>query len=363
MTPHRRHLVAASALIASIATVLPSYTATASEQPDPGAIVYTETNSTTGNAVIALQLRQGVLSPLGTFAAGGRGSGKGLGSQGALTIANNKLFAVDAGSDQLSLFDIADNGSLRLTDVVSSGGVGPVSVTVADDVAYVLNAGDRTVSGFRIDGGSLVGIAGSTQALPGNGGAQVSFDRTGRRLLVTEKATSTIDVLAVRAGVAQPAVSTASSGQTPFGFAIDQRNHVIVSNAAGGAPGASSLTSYALTGTALSPISAAVPDTQSAACWVVLAGLGRYAYTTNTGSGTVSSYRVGADGTLTLAQAVAATTGTAPIDASVAAGHLLTLNSGSHTISADRIGADGSLAPTGQAAVPTGVVGLASTRP
>jgi 6-phosphogluconolactonase len=46
-------------------------------------------------------------------------------------------------------------------------------------------------------------------------------------------------------------------------------------------------------------ISGSVPTKQSAACWVVLARQGRYAYVTNTGSGTVTGYRVDRSSALT----------------------------------------------------------------
>jgi 6-phosphogluconolactonase (cycloisomerase 2 family) len=324
--------------------------------------IYTETNSPLGNAVLAFRDVGGALVAAGSFDTGGLGSGSGLGSQGALVADGDHLLAVNAGSNEVSLFSIERDGSLELEDVESSGGVTPVSVTVHDDVAYVVNAGDGTVSGFRIRHDDLRPIAGSTQTLPGRGAAQISFDQRGRRLVVTEKGTDTIDVLPVnRRGVAGAAVSNPSTGQTPFGFAIDRRNHVIVSNAAGGAAGASSVSSYRFDGRAgLTPVSSAVATTQSAACWIALSGNQKFAYTTNTASGSISSYRVSGNGGLTLVSAVATTPGAGPLDMVEAGGALFTLNNGSHTISTHSIGNDGSLTASGAVAVPAGVVGLAA---
>ena len=189
--------------------------------------MFTQTNSGAGNEVIAYRSVNGALGEVGRYPTGGSGSGSGLGSQGAIAGSEHRLLVVNAGSDQLSLFTVHDNGELVLTDVETTGGSHPISVTVDGDVAYVLNGGDQTVTGFRLRNGQLRMIAGSHQSLPGSGAAQISFDRDGRRLVVTEKATSTIDVLAVRGGVAGAAVSNASTGVTPFGFAIDARNHVI----------------------------------------------------------------------------------------------------------------------------------------
>jgi 6-phosphogluconolactonase (cycloisomerase 2 family) len=358
------------ALIAPLVTLTYAGTASADDghadrhaNHDGVTTIYTETNATTGNEVLAFQNIDGNLVSIGSFATGGLGSGTGLGSQGAVVSDGRHLLAANAGSNQVSLFGIEADGSLSLGDVESSGGINPVSVAVNDDVAYVVNAGDSTISGFRIRHDQLELIAGSTQSLSGVGAAQISFDAAGKRLVVTEKATSTIDVFAVnRYGVAGPGVAEPSAGTTPFGFAIDDRNHVIVSNAAGGAVGGSSVSSYrfaALTG--LQPISPEIADGQTAACWIALSEDQRYAYTTNAGSGSISSYRLGRNGSLQLLQAIAATPGAGPNDIVEADDSLFTLNNGSHTISTHAIGGDGSLSLEGSLTVPSGVAGLAAS--
>ncbi len=356
----RRGSAVALAAATALLGLLPSGVAAAQGVGHPRFTVYTETNAASGNEIVALQEVHGALQQVASYAAGGTGTGAGLGSQGAVTASDEFLFAVDAGSNQLSVFHISDTGALHRTDVVATGGSTPVSLAVHDNLVYVLNGGDGSVTGFRLRDDGRLAALGVHRALPGAGAAQIAFDRTGSRLIVTEKATNTIDVLPVADGVAGPAVSNASSGQTPFGFAVDSHNRVIVSNAAGGASGASSLTSYELTGaTGLTTISPTVPDTQSAACWVVLSGNGRFAYTTNTGSGSISSYRLAPDGSLRLLQAVAASPGSGPIDMALAGHVLYTLNSGSHTVTTDLIGRQGRLTPAASAAVPVGSVGLA----
>jgi 6-phosphogluconolactonase len=330
---------------------------------DGNVMIYTETNAPAGNEIIAFQKGGGSLTQLGKYATGGTGSGLGLGSQGAVVIDDGHLLAVNAGSSQVSLLSIQDDGSLHLADIEPSGGTNPVSLAVRDDLVYVVNAGSNTVAGFHIHDNQLEAIKGSGQSIPGNGAAQISFDNTGRRLIVTLKATNTIDVLPVnRNGVAGAAVSNPSSGQTPFGFNIDSRNTLVVSNAAGGGPGASSVSSYRFDGpTGLRTVSSAVADTQSAACWIEFSANERFAFTTNTGSGTISSYRLARDGSLTLAEAVAATPGAGPIDMIQADGSLFTLNGRATTISAHNIGRDGALTTMGHVSVPAGVVGLAAS--
>ena len=59
-----------------------------------------------------------------------------------------------------------------------------------------------------------------------------------------------------------------------------------MSEAFGGAAGASTSSLYEVgaDGT-LSVLDAAVPTTESAACWIIISQDGRFAYTTNAGSG------------------------------------------------------------------------------
>ena len=162
--------------------------------------------------------------------------------------------------------------------------------------------------GFRLnDRGNLKPIAGSTRALSttGTGAAQVQFTRDGHALVVTEKATNKIDTFRVNGhGLVTSATVTDSVGQVPYGFDIDRRDHVIVSEAATG-----SVSSYDLDHGQLSTITGALADTQAAPCWLIASTDGRFAFTTNAASGTISSYRVGRDGSLTLLAAVAGTPG------------------------------------------------------
>ena len=100
---------------------------------------------------------------------------------------------------------------------------------------------------------------------------------------------------------------TNSVGVVPYGFDIDRRDHVIVSEAATG-----SASSYQLHDGALDVVSGSVVDTQGAPCWLIASRDGRFAFTTNAASGTISSYRIARDGSLTLLAAVAGTTGCRP---------------------------------------------------
>jgi 6-phosphogluconolactonase len=332
--------------------------------------VYTMTNAASGNEIVVSQLSEDGSAYQSTFSTGGLGSGAGLGSQGSLTFGDdNLLFAVNAGSNDISVFK-ALSRRLVLLDVAASGGEHPISVTANDGFVYVLNGGGSgNITGFKFRKGHLIPLDGSTQPLS-NGGtsaapgpAEISFSPDGNWLAVTEKATNMIDVYAVEDGIAGPPTSYPASGVTPFGFAFDPRGHMIVSEAFGGAPNASALSSYRLRG-GFEVISASIGTTQTSACWVVISKDGKYAYDTNAASASISSFRIAKDGPLTLMNPQAGLTGagSSPIDMAVSRNgqFLFALGGASHMISAFQVNADGSLSSLGQIAVPAGSVGLAA---
>ena len=346
----------------------------AADSNDSARAVYTITNASSGNEVLVYhRSADGSLSLMEAYSTGGLGSGAGLGSQGAVVLSENDrwLFVVNAGSNEVSVFAVKEH-RLKLIDVVDSGGILPISLTSHAGLLYVLNAGGSSnISGFRIrENGSLAPLAGSTQPLSIGGAgespgpAQVSFSPDGDILVVTEKATSLIDTYQVEDGIAGPPVTYPSAGTTPFGFAFDKHDHLIVSEAFGGAPGASALSSYEVDEDTFEVISPSVGTTQTAACWVVLSKNGKYAYTTNAGSGSISSYRIDKDGAITLLDAQAGLTGdgSSPIDMALSNNgrYLYALGAGSHTVSIFQVKEDGSLLSLGNVSVPTGAVGLAA---
>src|SRR5262245_27659597 len=162
--------------------------------------LYTLTNSASGNEVLAYyRSADGSISFQAAYPTGGLGSGTGLGSQSAVLLSkdNQWLYAVNAGSNEISVFAV-NQSELELVDVADSGGVRPISLTVYKDWLYVLNAGDSgNISGFHIEqDGSLSSLAGSTQPVS-NGGvgaapglAQIAFSSDGSTLVVTEKTTN-----------------------------------------------------------------------------------------------------------------------------------------------------------------------------
>ena len=336
--------------------------------------VYTLTNASAGNAVAVFdRAGDGSLTALGSVSTGGLGSGDGLGSQGALVLDRHRLFAVNAGSNTISLLRVGSDNEVSLKDTASSGGVRPISLTVHGPFVYVLNNGDATtpgnISGFFTLGNRLVPLPGSKRPLSGGatGPAQISFAPDGRQLVVTEKNTNRIVTYKVAIfGYASGPKAQPSAGQTPFGFAFDRGGHLLVSEAFAGAPDASVLSSYdlAFDGT-VTPVDPNVATTETAACWVAVTHDGRYAYTTNTGSNSVSGFAIGSDGSLELLDTDGRTalTGAGPIDAAVSRHDrfLYVLTSGSHEIAGFHINQEGSLEQVSKIdGLPAGTVGLAA---
>jgi len=358
-------IAAAVCLTASLTLTLQE-AFTADERPS-GA-VYTMTNATAGNSVLVFsRAANGSLTPAGSFATGGLGSGGSLGNQGGLALSWNKnwLFAVNAGSNDISSFEVGPRG-LKLLDRIPSGGERPVSLTLHGNILYVLNAGSDNISGFVTRRGKLSSLPGSTRLLSSTAAdpAQVEFSPDGDLLVVTEKATNVVDTFIVsECGLAGLAQVQPSAGTTPFGFAFDRLSRLFVSEAFGGVANASALSSYALSQDGnLQVISPSVGTNQTAACWVAITNDGHFAYVSNTGSASISAFAIARNGSLALLNSRAAQTGDGPIDMALTAQFLYVLNRPNGTIGNYRVEQDGSLVPLpdGIAGLPTSVNGLAA---
>ncbi len=333
--------------------------------------VYTLTNEARANAVVAFsRSSSGSLLHPRRFATGGSGTGSGLGSQGAIALSRNGnwLFAVNAGSNDVSVFSVRGT-ELRLVHRSPSGGTMPISVTSHRNLVFVLNAGgDGNIAGFTLArSGALRPLPDGVRSLSGPkaGPAQISFSPDGESLVVTEKNTGLLDQFSVdEDGTVSEATQVTSNGETPFGFSFTRQGLLIVSEAFGGRDGESAASSYRLEDD-LRLISGSVRDHQTAACWIAVTRNGGYAYTTNTGSGNISGYRVSSCGSLSLLNKDGFTAstgdGSSPTDMALSAdsSFLYAVGSGTGTISAFHVEGDGSLTAVDQVGgLPTSVVGL-----
>lgn len=333
---------------------------------DKGGVVYVMSNDDAGNQVLVFaRARNGRLTavPQAGVATGGAGAASNapvdpLGSQNALVYdeSHGFLFAVNAGDNTLTVFDADGPGwRPRRTALVDSGGLIPVSLAVSDNLLYVLNAGGSgNVTTFLIGPKGGLSKLGSLDLGLANGATipfnnvlapgQVGVDTLARRLIVTNGGGQ--ELLATElddAGLPVDAlVSTPTTGVVPFSFDTTRFGGVLVAEA-----GSGSVSAFepGTTGQPLTTTAASVVNGQAASCWIVVHDNG-FAYVSNTASDSVSLYAYTRNGALELVDDVAATTGVAPTDMTLAGGgrFLYTLDAGSGEISGYRIdGGDGAL--------------------
>jgi 6-phosphogluconolactonase (cycloisomerase 2 family) len=334
-------------------------------------VVFVQTDNPAGNAVVTYdRAADGTLTQAGTYSTGGAGgvlTGSvvdHLASQASLTYdaEHALLFAVNAGSNTVSVFSVHGD-RLDLQQVVPSFGQFPVSVTVHDDLVYVLNArAGGSVQGYGILFGHLLPIPGSSRALGLNTAAtpefvntpgQVAFTPDGSQLIVTTKANgSSIDVFGVhRFGYLDSSpVVNAEPGAVPFAVTFDHAGNLVVTEA-----GTNAVATFDLhhNGT-LTPL-VTVATAQAATCWIV--GANGQFYASNAGSASVTRLLSGSGGALTLAGNT--TTDPGSVDASATPnGHYLYVQTGGKGIVDEfRINGDGSLSPIGNVTVPNAIGG------
>jgi 6-phosphogluconolactonase len=284
--------------------------------------VYVNDNTAGTNTVGGFdQHTDGSLTPLpgSPFSAGGAGTGTIVGSQGSLQTTSDGRFvlATDAASNQISVLAVASNGSLSPApgSPVSSGGIEPISIAVRGGLVYVANEGNGSsgsnYAGFTMaDDGRLTPLSDSTvplssTALPGD----ILFNGTGKNLIgievgTTDPSTFLIDSFLVGSdGRLTPAAGSPFPAEAagPFGseFSPTDPHHLYVSNAHGGANNGS-VSAFSVNPNAkLKSIdSSPFADGQTAPCWVEISHDGRYLFAVNTGSTTISSYKILANGSL-----------------------------------------------------------------
>jgi 6-phosphogluconolactonase (cycloisomerase 2 family) len=323
--------------------------------------VYVQTNDSNGNEIVAYRRGDdGALTEAGRYATGGKGDGvPHLKSQASLALAGTRLFVTNSGSDDVTVFAVAD-GALELVGRTPSGGSNPTSIAVRGDAAYVLNAGnDANVTGFRVGSAGLEATD-EVHSLAGADPAQVGFAPDGCSLLVTDRANDAIVELPVGGGEAR---THASSGKTPYGFAFTPQGTLVVTEAAGAQVGEASVSSY---GAHVQPVSRSIKNTRSEVCWAAATPDGRFVYVTNFGDDTISSYRVSGDGSIELLDAVAASTnlGSPGLRDEAVSGDgrfLYAIDTGARRVYGWRVEDDGSLAAVGSAdGLPETVAGLAA---
>ncbi len=367
-------VIAAAATAAVAGFAAPAFASTAAPSFGHGGashVVFVQTDSTSGNHVVAYhRAADGTLSPAGSYATGGLGgilAGSVVdhtASQGSLTYDawHHLLYAVNAGSNTISVFAVHGD-RLALRQVLSSGGTFPVSVAVHGDVVYVLNArSGGSLQGYRVFGSFLAPLPGSSRALGldptatpefTNTPGQVAFTPDGAQLIVTTKANGNdIDVFGVGFGgwlSAAPVVNS-EPGTVPFAISFDVHGNLVIAEA-----GTNALATFTISGHGTLTKLDAVGTGKMATCWVAPAGT--FLFASNAGSADVSGFTSSAGGQLSLLGATGTDPGT--VDASAAAGgrFLYVQTGGNGIVDEFSVSGTGALTAIGSVTVPDAVGG------
>ena len=362
---------AANAATGSGATTVAS-TGAGTDLSRAGGAVFVQTDNGSGNAVVAYQrAANGALTQAGVYPTGGLGGQltgsvvDHLASQNSLVLdqATNTLYAVNAGSDTVSVFAVRGD-RLQLIQTVGSGGTYPVSIAVRGNLVYVLNGLDGgSIQGFVSLGGRLLPVKAWNRQLGLDPAATPQFTNTpgdigftgdGSQLVVTTKANGDdIDVFHIGwtgAPSASPTVN-AEPGAVPFAFVTQGSNRIALAEA-----GANAVATFTVNPNGTVTQSASAATGQAATCWIASAGDGLL-YASNAGSGSLSGYQEGPSGSLKALGNTATDAGT--VDAAgTPDGRFLYAQTGANGIVDEyAVGHGGGLTEIGSVTVPGAVGG------
>lgn len=286
-------------------------------------LAVTMTNDPLSNQIKVYDVgSRALLQTLSTHGKGGAGGN----ARGVKQYHGEIVAVVNTGSNTVALYK-RDGSGLRFDKLVTTTSA-PVSVDFANDHMYV--AGATTVDSFVIhrnnvewlDGTASLQLAGG--GLPPDGSTAQVGAISERRLLVTLKTDpdpGTVDIVRLRDGAISGAVPVAVSAPagtlTPFGFSVYPDGTAVITLAH------SSQAGLFRDGAFTSVIDAS----QAADCWSTRAG--KYVFTANTGSKTISRL-VGTGNQVFVDAPVAASiaTGGAPADIDTDAGVLGVIDHG-----------------------------------
>jgi 6-phosphogluconolactonase len=333
--------------------------------------VYVQTNTSPNEVIAFRRSDDGSLNRIGSVATGGEGSGSPhLQSQGsvALTRDGQHLLVTNAGSDDLSIFSVAHDGSLELRDHVDAGST-PRSVAEHNGLVVVLNTGVPSLMSFRLSADGIEPVSDGNQVLASDADpAQVGFSPDGSMVVITQRGNDSIVTYRVGADGTFGASSTvASQGPTPYGFGFASDGTLVVTEAFRAEKGAAAASSYAILDGSLEPQSGSVGNGRSEICWAVVTPDGKFAFTTNFADGAVSRYAIAADGSLSLEDATAGVavdgmTGLRDEDLSGDGRFLYVIDTDGGRIYGWSVGAGGALQPVGSwEGLPATVAGLAAS--
>ena len=277
------------------------------------------------NSVISFALKAGELTQMQTVETAGKGGAGG--NQGGLALDQERglLFAVNAGSDTISTFEIGAR-SLELDGVTGAEGAGPMSLATCTQaghrgktLVYVLNEGSRSIAGFELDRRSrLKFLPGSVQSISAStsAAAQILFDNSCSAVVVVERNAASFMIYAVgRDGVARTGKNVPSLSAGQLGSAITRNNQLFVSETG---TSAASTFGLDLRSSNVRPITQTLANGQAGSCWAVATRRTfrcdgwrhdcTMGYVMNAGTANITSYAIKANGQLSLREPVAQAT-------------------------------------------------------
>lgn len=329
--------------------------------------VFVQTDGLSANQIVAYErAADGTLTQAGIYNTEGKGGQlegsvvDHTASQGALTYdrAYNLLFAVNPGSNTLSVFSVSGD-QLKLRQVIGTGGKFPVSVTASGGYVYVLNAEEGgSIRGYVLFVGRLYPINYRAlhlpEASPGSGEqfthtpGQIAFTPSGDQLIVTTKAAAqSIEVFWAHTLSLVPKVNP-EPGAVPFAVAFGREDNLLVAEA-----GPSALASFAFEDHGNLRQLDALDTEQAATCWVTYAA--GYYYTSNAGSATVTGFQLSPGGQLTELENTGTHAGT--VDAASVGKFLYVQGGKEGTIDEFEVHSNGSLGSVGSVLVPNAAGG------
>jgi hypothetical protein len=282
----------------------------------PGAtLAVTMTNDAASNEIMVYDAAShGLVQTLPANGAGGAGGN----ARGVRQLDGELFAAVNNGSNSVALFR-RDGRGLRFDRLVPTTSA-PLSIDFGNGHMYV--AGATTADSYPVNGYVVGARDGTTTLQLAEGGAPpagataqigVADAETVLVTLKTDPTPGTVDVIDLNANGAiagsLAAVAAPAASLTPFGFAVNADGAAVITLAHSNEVGLFRDGAF----------NAVIPSSQAADCWA--AGYGKYTFTANTGSRTVSRL-VGTGNNVFVDSAVAAsiTAGGSPSDIDAEAG-------------------------------------------
>jgi hypothetical protein len=290
----------------------------------PGAtLAVTMTNNAASNEIRVYDAAtHALLQSLPANGAGGAGGN----ARGVRQLDGELFAAVNNGSNSVALFRRAGD-QLRFDRLVPTTSA-PLSIDFGNGHMYV--AGATTADSYPVNG-YVVGARDGTTTLelaegglpPAGATAQIGVADSGTVLVTvkTDPTPGTVDVIDLRSNGAIAGSLTAVAGPaaslTPFGFAVNADGAAVITLAHTNEVGLFRDGAF----------NAVIPSGQAADCWA--AGYGKYTFTANTGSRTISRFVGTGNNVFVDAQVAANVTATgSPSDIDAEAGMLGVISRG-----------------------------------